>query len=85
MTDPSRPAALCRPCASRTVKRAEHVAPGASLAQLATMREAEATANVTPTHVLVGVTDTTCSGVPGSGLTSPEAPTTSTAHDEPEA
>ena len=63
----------------------EYLDRPASPAQLATMREVEATAKVTPTHVLVGVTDTTCSGVPGSGLTSPEAPTTSTAHEEPEA
>ena len=82
---PSRSALVSRPCASRRETDAVQVAPGASAVHDARTPVEDATENVTPAHVPVGVTPTTRSGVRGSGLTSPVAPVTVMTHDEPSA
>src|SRR6478735_4943725 len=84
-TRPSRSAFVTRPWASRTENVAVHVAPGASVVHVAVIDVAEATWKLTPTHAPVGRTSTTSSGVRGSGLTSPPAPTTEIVHELPDA
>ena len=66
-------------------KLAVHVAPGASVVQLAAIAVAEATSKVTPAQAPVGRTSTSSSGVRGRGLTSPAAPMTGNVQDAPPA